>query len=291
MFGRMGRAWRRIAVGTLLFSILLWVTWHAGVLPDAPSLDEVQTPTDIAAFAIAIVIVAFGCVAVVVWTLAVLMPGLLASVDLLLLTLLLGLPLATLLSDANLPGLAIWVVYMAIFFALDRMIYGTWLSEILPRNSKTKVTAFEIAEPLGDVWARLAPLPENAGRYYWPNAGFRDPPPGSDADFVMQAPRRWGLKDVQDEIWIEDLDPGRSVTLRSRPMSKGTAVSERLQLRLWEVGDKTRVELQITFLRPSIFQRFRIWLSNDVEDFFASQKNRALGRRDGTVHGRQMRPA
>lgn len=291
MFGRMMRANRRLLVGMGLLSLFLALGWVTGLGEQPIPTEELQSTQGMVIFAIALFIVIFGCIALPVWVLAAVAPGMLAVVDLMLLTLVITVPVTVVFKPLGLPGFAYFAAFLAIYLGLQRIFYGPWLAGVGQKDTRTYRAVFEVPETIETVWAKLAPLPENAKTFYWPKAEFRAAPEGSGADFVLFSPRRWGLQDAIEAAWVEHHVPGREVTLRLEPQKDSFSANERLSLRLSPVGARTRIEIEVTFLQMSPFHRFRVWLGHDAREFALSLKSHALGRPDRTVFGRQARRA
>lgn len=284
MLGRIGRAWPRMLVGLVLFLLFLLFGAQLGAF-EWP--DDLTGPLGW----LAIAITALICVFVPVAVFAALWPGMLGMVELVLVALVLAVPFTVLRQVLGLPGWTDCIVLACLYLAVYQMLYGDWLARLGRRDSRTHSWRYEVPDPLDAVWARLAPLPENAGTYYWPKAEFLAAPNGSNADFVLHAPRRRGLAPAVEAIHVEALEPGRALTYRAEPLPGSHGVKERQTLRLTHIGTRTRVEHEVTFLDVPLAHRFRIWLNNDAKDFAASLKYRARGRRDTSVHGRQVLPA
>lgn len=292
MFGRIARSWPRLVAGMTLMGLFLGlcaVTGAAGdnVMPPPPA-DE---PLRIVAYAAAILITLFIVVSVPIVVFAVFAPSLLNLIELLALALIATIPFALLREAAALPA---WVDCFAIFgfyLVFFNILSGRWLAWLGRRDSRTYRMSFVVPDGPDAVWSRIAPLPENAATFYWPKAEFMAAPEGSDADFVLHAPRRSGLQPAIEATWIEAIEPGRHLTHRSEPLPGSFGVKERQSLTLTPLGTRTKVNVQVTFLDVSLPVRIRLWLNNDASDFAASLRNRARGRRDGSVHGRQVLPA
>ncbi|MEL7461526.1 MAG: hypothetical protein AAGJ39_11245 [Pseudomonadota bacterium] len=291
MFGRMMRTWPRLVAGMGLLALFLGLCWATGIADQPIPPEDLNSTRGRVIFAVSMLIVIFGLVALPTWGLAAIAPGMLGLVDLFLLTLLCGIPATLALGALGAPGWTYCLMLGAIYLVLHQVFYGRWLEGVFTRDTRTRRDVFDVAEPCQVVWGRLAPLRENQDTFYWPRAQFGDAPEGSGADFALHAPRRRGLKDADELIWIEALEPSRAVTIRSEPLPGAFGVKERRALRLSEVGAHTRVEIETTFLDVSIFHRFRLWLNNDATEFAVSLKNRALGRKDRTTHGRQVLPS
>ena len=291
MFGRIMRTWPRVVAGMGLLTLFLGLSWVTGIAEQPILSEDLASPRGVIIFAVALLIVVFGCVALPTWVFAALAPGMLGLVDLALMTFLLGIPATLALAVAGAPGWVYCAALAAIYLVAHQIFYGRWLSGFAARNTRPFAKTFTVTAAIDTVWARLAPLPENEGTYYWPKATFEDGPEDNDADFILRAPRRRGLKDADELIWIETLEPGRALTLRSEPLPGTFGVKERRSLRLTEVGDKTGVEVETTFLNVSPFHRFRLWLNNDAREFSVSLQNQSMGRKDRSTHGRQMLPA
>ena len=283
MLGRIGRAWPRLFTGMALLSLFLVLGAQLGLF---------HWPEDLSGPIgwLAIAITVFICVFVPVAVFAALWPGMLGMVELVLIALVLAVPVSALRLSLDLPGWTDCIVLAGLYLAAYQVLYGDWLARLGRRDTRTRSWRYEVPDPIETVWARLAPLPENAGTYYWPKAEFLAPPEGSDADFVLHAPRRRGLAPAVEAIHVEALEPGREITYRAEPLPGSHGVKERTTLRLTSVGTRTRIELDLTFLDVPLAHRFRIWLNNDANDFAASLRNRARGRRDSSVHGRQVLP-
>ena len=291
MFGRIARTSRRVAFGGALLILFIALGWATGLSEVPAELQYIDGAVEIAVFLVAVILVILILIGAPAIVLATLAPGMLPLIDLVAMSLVVGVPLTLLMRVFEPPYWTYCIGLFAIYLVLQRIFYGPWLGSFRAKNSKTYKNSFEVPEAPDAVWARLAPLPENAKSYYWPKAEFSAPSEGSDADFVLTSPRRKGLQDSVEAVWIENLDPGRTMTIRSQPLNGGASVQERYSLTVSPVGPRTRVEIENTFVEASAFQRFRVWLNNDANDFGASLKNRALGRRDGSVHGRQVLPA
>ena len=291
MLCRVVRAWPRLVAGTILLALFLGLGWATGITGDVIDEEALSRPGGGVFFAIALAVVSFGIVAIAVVLFAVLAPGLLNMIELLPIALILSIPVTLLRQPIGLPGWIDWAAMLALYVAAHKVLYGPWLASLGRKDTRTRRLAFEVAEPVETVWARLVPLPENAGTYYWPQADFLAPPEGSEADFVLHAPRRDGLPPSIDAYHVERLDPGCAITFASAPLPGPYGIKERQSLRLTPADPGTRVELAVTFLDVPIAHRIRLWLGNDARDFAASLKNRARGRRDNTIHGRQVLPA
>ncbi len=291
MFGRIARTSRRVLFGGLLLTLFLLLSWVTGigVLPE--DFSELSGAVEIGIFVLALLIVVGMLIGGPAIVLAVVAPGMLPLIDLVAMALVLGIPMTLAMTALDLPYWAYCLGLFGIFLVLQKVFYGPWLKGFMAKDSQTYRMAFEVPEAPETVWARLAPLPENERSYHWPKATFTKAPDGSDADFTLTSPRRSGLKDAVEAVWIEDLSEGQAITIRTKPLNGGAAISERFSLSVRPVGPRTRVEIGNTFLEASLFHRFRIWLNNDPRDFGVCLRNRAQGRRDGSVHGRQVLPA
>lgn len=291
MFGRMMRTWPRLVAGMGLLTLFLGLAWVTGIAEHPIPAEELASPRGVIIFTVALLVVVFGCVALPTWAFAALAPGMLGLVDLALMTFLFGIPATLALAALGAPGWVYCAALAAIYLAMHQIFYGRWLAGFAARDTAPYRDWFNVSEPLETVWSRLAPLPEHEGLYYWPKATFEEAPEGSDADFILRAPRRRGLKNADELVWIEAIEPGRALTLRSEPLPGTFGVKERRSLRLTEAGDQTLVRIETTFLQVSVFHRFRLWLNNDAREFSVSLKNQSMGRKDRSTHGRQMLPA
>lgn len=290
MLGRILRAWPRLVAGMGLLSLSMVLAWATGIADAQTGSEQVSAPGGVVLLAISLVIAIFLVVAVPVSVLAALVPGCLGIIELFLIAIFFAIPVTLVRQMIGLPAWIDCFTIAALYLAAYQVFFGSWLDGLGRRDTRTHRACFEVPDPVEAVWSRIAPLPENAGTYYWPKAEFMSPPEGSSADFILHAPRRRGLSPAIDVFRVEALEPGRAVTLLSEPVPGGHGVKERQSLRLTPVGTGTRVELEVTFLDVPLSHRIRLWLGNDAKDFAVSLRNRAQARKDSTVHGRQVLP-
>jgi len=190
--------------------------------------------------------------------------------------------------SAGLPAWIDCVFFGAAIFALSHITAGLWLTGLGRRDTALKRAVFEVPGSVDEVWSRIVPLPENAGAYYWPRAAFLAPPEESDADFILLSPVRSHINTPLEAFWIEAREADGMVTLRSKPLPGSSGLSERRTFRLEPVGSGTRVGIDLRFLDVPLGRRIGLWINNDPNEYFASLRAQASGRRDRSLHGRYM---
>ncbi|MDJ1009766.1 MAG: hypothetical protein QNJ13_18320 [Paracoccaceae bacterium] len=287
MLGRIGRAWRRMVVGiglTFVFVVLSFATGAA-----ERSLDGEPTPAVF--LALGALIAAAIVVTALVALLAAVAPGSLPVVELVAMSLILTLPYAVFRAELGIPAWTEMVALFAIILVLDRVSTGQLLAGLGRRDTRPQRTTFLAPYPVQEVWSLIVPLPENAGTYFAPGAAFMDPPEGSDASYVLYQPKRSHLAQSPEAYWVETIDPPGAVTFRTAPLAGGPGVPDRQSFRLTAIGTRTQVEVEVSYLDVPLLRRIRLWLNNDPGDYFASLRNHAFGRRDSSIHGRQVLPA
>lgn len=291
MWGRFGRAWRRLLAGMALLAAFLVLSWSSGAeaLPFDPDLHGPVATTLI--LGLTAVITALIIVAPPLFILTTIAPGLLAIIETLMIALIVSIPFLMARRDLGLPAWIDCVVLGAWAYSISKVLSGLWLPRLARRDTAAATTRFLVGEPHQDLWARLVPLPENRATYYWPRAQFMAAPDGSDADFVLEQPVRRNLVKPLDAIWVEALQPGRSITFRSEPVSDPHGMKERQTITLEPMGDRTMVTVTATFLDVPLGARFRLWMNNEPKDYFASLKYHAKAVKDRSIHGLQALPA
>lgn len=282
MLGRLSRQWRRLLVGMALLIVSLALYWTLHGAPDDVRFNAI--------FAMSVVLAALIVVGAAIAALSLVAPGSLPLVELLLITLILCVPLTYVRHQLGIPAWTDCILLGAMIVLTERVLYGDWGQGLMRRDSGPHVTRFTVPLPTDEVWKRIVPLPEHAASYFRPATDFLPAPEGSDADFILHAKRRWGLKDSVEAIHIEEYDGHSRFCYRAEPSQGSTLPAERIGIRLTPQGDGTRVEMSTTFLNAPLGTRLRLWLGRDAWDYTASVRNRLTGRRDGTVHGRQIAP-
>ena len=140
MFGRIMRTWPRVVAGMGLLTLFLGLSWVTGIAEQPILSEDLASPRGVIIFAVALLIVVFGCVALPTWVFAALAPGMLGLVDLALMTFLLGIPATLALAVAGAPGWVYCAALAAIYLVAHQIFYGRWLSGFAARNTSGRNT-------------------------------------------------------------------------------------------------------------------------------------------------------
>ena len=281
MIGVFLRQWRRVLVGAILLEVFLIL----GVLVGLGVPLEGGGPFGTLVAATIIVVLAIPAAMALI--LAVLRPGALSLIEWLGLSLVLGALTAPLLVLVELPALVICLHVGLVMLASHWLLGGAWQARFAGPG-RPRTARFRVPLPPEEVRQGLRPDPNRPEGHYWPGTRFLPPPPGSDADFVMVRPRRGGLR---DETWlttVEDHADGYGFSLMLRPVSDGVDPHATLDFAIAPRPRGTEVRVRQTVLRARPGQHLFWWLGSDLRDHCASMHARLTGRRDLSMHGRQM---
>ena len=281
MIGTFLRQWRRILLSTLAFMAFVAVGRALGY-PGMEGLTGGPVLIVVSVF-LACLIVVTGATLV----LSVLMPTLLPLVERTGVALILATPAGPVLAAWGWPG---WTQCVVLFVAIQAVSYavaGGWQAR-LARPGRPRTGSFTTRLPMAEVRRRLIPHPADAASYYWAGTSFAEAPDGSDADFVMTRPRRGALPDAVDAVRIREEVPGRLWSWEAVPVDGGAAPAVRTTVGIAPTARGTRVTVceQVFSAPPGMLLHW--WLSGDFRDHLASMKARLAGRRDVSIHGRQM---
>ncbi len=294
MIGRLRlalRQWRRTLLGTLLLVIFILVCIGLGYERD--KTDFLYHPLGWLAMFLAGLIIA-GSLTVIG---AFFVPGLLPLIELWGISLIVGATTFAVLDSLpwlpNLNGLANCAVLIAVYLLVHKLLYGDWQAGVLPTKPVTTKRSIRLASDPKTVWNALRPDPARPNDHYWTGTKFLPPPDGSAFDFIMNRPRRGGLKDENLAVTVQNEVPFETFELHSEPVNANdleTPSSRSVFTLEPALKGGTRLHMEETLLRYTPGQRLAWWLANDLSDHLHSIRAKIDGRSDGSIHGSQMIP-
>ena len=294
MIGRLRlafRQWRRTLLGTVLLTVFMLVCIGLGY--EGVDTDVLTEPLRWLALILASLIVA-ACLTLIG---AFVVPGLLPLIELWGISLISGaITFAVLDSIQWLPemnGLANCAVLIADFLLAHKLLYVDWQAGVLPTKPVTTKRSVRFASNPETVWKALRPDPARPGDHYWTGTTFLPPPDGSSFDFIMNRPRRGGVKDENLAVSVQNEAPFETFEVHSKPANANDLESPSTQLlftlKTTRTGG-TRLHVEETLFRYTPGQRLAWWLANDLSDHLHSMRAKIDGRSDGSIHGSQMIP-
>ena len=281
MIGVFLRQWRRIMLGAALVIAFL----GAMILTGNQAAPDLSGPPVVAVLAIALtgLIVSGGLTLV----LSVLRPGFLPLVERGFLVLSLAGLILPALAPLGLPGWSSCGVFALLFLAVSYALAGSWQSRFAGPG-RPHTGQFRVALPLDEVRRRVIPDPATISRHYWPGSRVADAPDGSDADFVLTRPRHGRWPDCVMNVRVTEDVPGRLWTIEAAPVEGDASPPTRTRIGLAPTPRGTHVTVTEQILSALPGHRLDWWLMGDFHDHLASMKARLTGRRDLSIHGRQM---
>jgi len=225
--------------------------------------------------------------------LALLMPALLPTVELLLITLLLlallDAPLRIALGAEVLPGWVSCAVLVIAFIGVERALYGPWLCRVWRRDMARKTSRFNAQASLEKAWRALFPDPAHVGDFYWSEASFLAAPEGSAADFILNLPRRGGYKNTLAAVTIEAAEPEQYFRYRTQPLPGSGDPAQIIEVRIAPDGvGRSQITYSEQNLDVAFGQRLFFYLNHGFRDTLASLRARLDERKDRSIQGQQM---
>lgn len=276
MIGLFLRQWRRILLAAAFLAASLVLAALTGRAPGDVETDPLGI------FVLAAFLTSLVVVTPLAALLSALAPRLLALFEPAGMALFTGVAVMPAWTRLGLPEWADCLLIGGLIYLAGVVLDGRWQARFAgPGRART--ASVTIARPGDAVWRALRPDPSRPEAHYWPGTAIEGEDPWR---FVMVRPRRGRLPDERVSVAVEEAVPGRHFTMTLEPEGAGPRL--RLETGLAETEKGTRVTVTEQVLSATPGARFFWWLSADLKDHLASMKNRIEGRRDPTLHGRQM---
>ncbi|MDV7269829.1 hypothetical protein RYZ20_02835 [Thioclava sp. A2] len=217
-------------------------------------------------------------------------PRFLTMIEVVSLTLLLTAPVTYVVHQAMLPDFIVTVIAIAILWLLESILYGP-LSRFAPKVKygpcKARIHTRLTPE---EVWKRVVPDPQTVRQYYQPGAMTMPAPAGTDAEFILCIPRRWGYPDTSSLVRRTEITPNRRIRIEKRPVhADKTNIPEIIEYRIEPAPYGSDLSVIVRYENIPVGYWLFLNFYSMPRDLAMCLRARLNGTRDWSLLGTQIR--
>lgn len=278
MLRRLYRQRRRFLFIAALVSFWLTAGLFLGEMPN-----DMTFPTDSWITWVSFVLTGLVVAAATTLIGTFLLPSMRFAAELMFLTSMSVMLVQTALPDSSLQTGWIQVtLFVAIFVALERLLYHTPLDRWTIRPVAARQRSFHLPVTAQAAWNAFAPLPHLAKTHFYPGTRIT-PVAGLDDAYDLTFPLKGGQAWLSETIFVEECAPPHRITFRFTPPTDAPGndgLSGAARIEITPEADGCRVTVAEMRDPAPLRRRLQWWFDDEFMDRTDSMLARAAGRRD-----------